>query len=837
MIFSGNASKRAGLFILLMIGACLPLMTFAQTAEIPSRSEPYLLNSGEFSSNPGATQPYVAYSGLVEVAGVPWMRLNFLDANLGSNSYLIITSLQDGAWQRLDAISLAQWSNTSAYFNGDAVEIALHVAPGDQNVFVMVDEVTVGEWAQNAPIESQCGPTDDRLPSDDPRSGRIVPIGCTGWIITNGKYLTAGHCSTGSAQVLEFNVPLSTSSGTIQHPGPEDQYAIDQTSFQSTNGGVGNDWGVYNTFPNSVTGLTAIQAQGAAFWLVQDYSPVDIRITGYGVEFNDPEWNQIQQTHVGPNTGSSSNTMRYQTDTEGGNSGSPVIDEATGFAVGIHTHGGCSTSGTGNNSGTSTFHPAFWAAADILSSLAPASPDSLTAYSDYTTPNSMLLTWQDPVTLLNGDPLSPDSFSVEISRDGAVIDTVSGGIAQYVDVGLVDGTEYAYEIFAFMNSSGFGSPKASASWIAGGSPIPNPPTAFSVAGSQQEVTVSWVNPAQNVDGTPLDDLAGVNLFQNGVLVETFLRSGADSARTDTATYTPAAPGYYAWHITVVDNESAQNESASSDTVDTPLSLPVFDAFADPGDPNPGLWVNTNTDINDRADNPPSGAYALNFNGKPDGDDALELKPLDLSGMAGTGMRLRYYYQPQGNGNAPEPEDSLRVHFKNDLGNWVLIKSYPGTTLQPFVLEEIDIESAPNGGGSYFFGQFQVRFSSIGGAGFFPNDDWFIDDVEVGMPGLAIEDESGTLPLTYEVKPNYPNPFNPSTTIAYQLPRSGEVALEIYNALGQKVRTLVNQHKEAGFHQAQWDGRNDRGLQVASGIYIYRFAAGDFRQVRKMILLK
>ncbi|MDZ7622921.1 MAG: hypothetical protein U5J96_00515 [Ignavibacteriaceae bacterium] len=91
--------------------------------------------------------------------------------------------------------------------------------------------------------------------------------------------------------------------------------------------------------------------------------PDSIRITGYGVDGPPPGFgngtrdstNQTQQTHMGPNAASSGTTMRYVTDTQGGNSGSPVIDGLTNVAVGVHTHGGCSSSG-GNNNGTSTFH-------------------------------------------------------------------------------------------------------------------------------------------------------------------------------------------------------------------------------------------------------------------------------------------------------------------------------------------------------------------------------------------------------------------------------------------------------------------------------------------------
>ncbi|NIT58939.1 MAG: T9SS type A sorting domain-containing protein, partial [Aliifodinibius sp.] len=263
--------------------------------------------------------------------------------------------------------------------------------------------------------------------------------------------------------------------------------------------------------------------------------------------------------------------------------------------------------------------------------------------------------------------------------------------------------------------------------------------------------------------------------------------------------------------------------------------PVTDEFTVPGDPNPGIWINSNAEINNRSVNPPTGPYALNLNGTPDGEDIVDLKPLDLSGMEGSDIFFSFFYQPQGNGNAPELVDSLQVYFKNDAGDWILVRFYEGVSLQPFQQEVIDIESAPNGGGSYFHGQFQVRLRSLGGASNLPNDDWFIDDVVLDVPtGLKA---SKILPTHYALDQNYPNPFNPTTTIAYQLPTISDVELTIYNVLGQKVRTLVDKRQTAGFYQIQWDGRNQFGEKVSSGIYIYKLKAADFVQSRKLILLK
>ncbi|RPI75848.1 MAG: T9SS C-terminal target domain-containing protein [Ignavibacteriales bacterium] len=95
----------------------------------------------------------------------------------------------------------------------------------------------------------------------------------------------------------------------------------------------------------------------------------------------------------------------------------------------------------------------------------------------------------------------------------------------------------------------------------------------------------------------------------------------------------------------------------------------------------------------------------------------------------------------------------------------------------------------------------------------------------------------TTPKEFALYQNYPNPFNPSTIISYQLPKSETVSLEIYNELGEKVNTLVNGMQEAGYYTLEWNGNNNAGNPVSSGMYLYRIKAGNFVNVHKMILLR
>ena len=97
--------------------------------------------------------------------------------------------------------------------------------------------------------------------------------------------------------------------------------------------------------------------------------------------------------------------------------------------------------------------------------------------------------------------------------------------------------------------------------------------------------------------------------------------------------------------------------------------------------------------------------------------------------------------------------------------------------------------------------------------------------------------AAAVPDQYELSQNYPNPFNPTTVIEYTLPERSQVSLTIYNVLGQEVRTLVNDIRAAGSYRIEWNGADDSGKPVATGVYLYRLQAGDFTQTRKMLLMK
>jgi hypothetical protein len=117
---------------------------------------------------------------------------------------------------------------------------------------------------------------------------------------------------------------------------------------------------------------------------------------------------------------------------------------------------------------------------------------------------------------------------------------------------------------------------------------------------------------------------------------------------------------------------------------------------------------------------------------------------------------------------------------------------------------------------------------------------YFDDLNVRVAGttLSVAPGANGLPKTFELTNNYPNPFNPSTTIQFGLPRNADVALVIFNVLGQRIRTLVDhEQRSAGRYSVVWDGRDDGGNSVGSGMYFYRLETGQVALVKKMLMLK
>jgi hypothetical protein len=119
----------------------------------------------------------------------------------------------------------------------------------------------------------------------------------------------------------------------------------------------------------------------------------------------------------------------------------------------------------------------------------------------------------------------------------------------------------------------------------------------------------------------------------------------------------------------------------------------------------------------------------------------------------------------------------------------------------------------------------------------------VDDWSVGLlvvyesAGISGNDQQN-IPKTFTLYQNFPNPFNPSTIISFELPTTNRISLKIYDFRGKLVKTLIKEEvREAGYHEVLWDGKNSEGKTVPSGIYLFQLQAGKEIKTRKMVLLK
>lgn len=211
----------------------------------------------------------------------------------------------------------------------------------------------------SAGVKTICGPSDDRTPSFDAKVGRLSVkgkhLGCTATMISDSCAITAGHCEE-VLEIAEFNTPASVD-GKPQASALEDVYEIDQSSIVKENAGPGKDWAVFKFKRNEITGKLPGELQG--HYNVSFKTPkrgIELVITGYGRDTADADRNFAQQTNSGLLKGVGSiwrgkTVLEHTVDTMGGNSGSSIINSENDEIIGIHTHGGCHSSG-GANMGT-----------------------------------------------------------------------------------------------------------------------------------------------------------------------------------------------------------------------------------------------------------------------------------------------------------------------------------------------------------------------------------------------------------------------------------------------------------------------------------------------------
>lgn len=165
-------------------------------------------------------------------------------------------------------------------------------------------------------------------------------------------------------------------------------------------------------------------------------------------------------------------------------------------------------------------------------------------------------------------------------------------------------------------------------------------------------------------------------------------------------------------------------------------------------------------------------------------------------------------------------------------------------LAPGALEkQIMIHFTPKTGGTICIDSTKIGpagdfvFSNIDGSTFVP--EFLLPEGGKCWPIIAADadGDNGSMPLTYSLAQNYPNPFNPATKMAYSLAKKSNVKLVIYNVLGQNVKTLVDGEQEADEYEVIWNGDDQEGRAVASGIYFYKLVTDEFVATKKMMLMR
>ena len=189
---------------------------------------------------------------------------------------------------------------------------------------------------------------------------------------------------------------------------------------------------------------------------------------------------------------------------------------------------------------------------------------------------------------------------------------------------------------------------------------------------------------------------------------------------------------------------------------------------------------------------------------------------------GTPMSLMYSHDPgvvSLSWSGPQDEDfSYHNIYRQDINSTEPAVVF--TTIDSFYVD-IEVEDV----GAYEYWVTAVDLSGLE------------SDPSNSVSAVLSADEALGLPTEFALNQNYPNPFNPSTQIQYALPEETRVVISIYDLMGRKVRTLINDVQDAGYRSVMWNATNDMGRLVSAGVYIYSIQAGDFIQNRKMVLMK
>jgi choice-of-anchor B domain-containing protein len=443
-----------------------------------------------------------------------------------------------------------------------------------------------------------------------------------------------------------------------------------------------------------------------------------------------------------------------------------------------------------------------------MNTAAPRPPSGFNAYSDYATPTSTLLTWTDPVTTVAGGPLTLSE--IRLYRNGTFFASVPPGTGSFTDTGLTLHAGYRYAIAAIGN--GDTSSPVSKSVFAGGAAASAIPGGFGLSDMADGVRLTWTNPTAQTDGTPLNDLAAIEIFRDGVQLAAIPVSPADTGQP--GAYIDSVTGYHYYKIRARDNEVPPNVSGF--TVQIQGYGGLLDSYAEDFENAidnllvEGTWDTTgaisHTGTSSYTDSP-SGNY-------PNNDGSSFITPRIV---VHAGDTLSFWHIV-----ITQTGDFGWVDIKNGpTGFWNVLKGYTSAmhaewqdgSADPgdWFMERISL--APYAGDTVSF-RFRMQSNASGTA-----DGWYLDDISTGTLTGVGEGPAG-VPGRFTLYQNSPNPFNPTTLIRFDVPARSTVRLSVFNMLGQEIRRLFDGETGPGSRSVEWDGRTTSGIEAPSGAYFY-----------------
>lgn len=526
-----------------------------------------------------------------------------------------------------------------------------------------------------------------------------------------------------------------------------------------------------------------------------------------------------------------------------------------------------------NGSFADTTYGGAWLIRAVVSplgdSLDPLPPTNLSAYSDYTTPTSITLSWTDPSHYVGGDSLT--DFQIEIwmssgSKDSTLVATVPAGIETDTVTGLSDGTLYYFYLRAKDNNDSTSS-FVSTSWYAGGSPYPAPPTNL-VGNVMDETTVqlTWINPATQSDGTPIDDLAGINIYVDGSLASTYSTSTPGAPVSYNINVTP---GTHLIYITAFDNETPVHESDPSDTilVVTNVHTGGPDGFGYTyidSDYNGGPsfnWIDitsTGTPMNLGDDDNTVVNLSFSFpfydttynfiniqsNGTVTFDSSytgLSNSPLPTDAYSGPKDIVAFYWADQ------NPSGHGQVYFQ-DFGSYAVVEfyevpEYGGSTYNTYEVvlhDNGDIYMNYLSVTDYSDETIGIQDASAYGSG----NNWYLQYTFDGDPVVPHDSLTiyfarpvsvGESPISngrFALLGTATNPVKGISNVSFVVPKVSNVNLSLFDITGRKVKELYSGRVNAGVHRVRFDASS-----LASGVYFIKMSAGSFTDVAKILVVK